>query len=61
MKMAPVKWILVVSGGMIAGLTYFADFIKGRAELNLGPKSYTVITVGILLVIIGFVFFSKKK
>ncbi len=55
------KWILVVLGSVVIVVTYLSDLLRGGREISLGPRSYTVITLGILLIIIGIVFFGKKK
>ncbi len=59
MKIA--RWILIIFGSIVVAATYLLDLLKGGREILLGPRSYTVITFGILLVIIGIVFFSKEK
>ena len=59
MKIA--RWILIGLGSVIIAITYLLDLFKGSSEISLGPRSYTVITFGILLVIIGIVFFGKNK
>ncbi len=55
------RWILIVLGGVVIVVTYLSDLLRGGREISLGPRSYTVITFGILLIIIGIVFFEKKK
>ena len=55
------RWILIITGSIIVICTYGLDFIKGAEEITLGPKVYTLITFGLLLVLIGIIFFNKKK
>jgi len=57
MKLA--GWVLIVTGTLIVIATYGLDIIRGSEEITLGPRSYTVITFGIVLAIIGIVFFKK--
>ena len=59
--MKAVRWILIMLGSLIIAMIYLLDLIRGGSEISLGPRSYTVITFGMLLVIIGIVFFGSKK
>lgn len=55
------RWILIVLGSVIIAFTFLSDLLRGGREISLGPRSYTIITLGILLIIVGIVFFEKKK
>ncbi len=52
---------MVVLGSVVVVVTYSLDLLRGGSEISLGPRSYTVITFGILLIIVGIVFCGKKK
>lgn len=54
------KLVLVISGIFVVVFSYFFDLIVGREEIILGPKSYTAIAVGVLLIIIGLALPRKK-
>ena len=56
-----IKWTLIFLGSVISAGTYFSDPIIRHKAIELRPKSYTVLTFGILLIIIGVVFFDNKK
>lgn len=50
----------VIAGIIVIVFTCFYDLIAGKGIIVLGPKSYTMLVIGTLLIIIGAVFFRKK-
>jgi len=59
--MKTTKWTLIFLGSVISAVTCFSDPIIRHKAIEFGPKSYTILTFGIFLIIIGVVFFDNKK
>jgi hypothetical protein len=59
MKKSALGWLLLIIGliGITAALVH--DFISGQPALTLGPKSYTVLVVSIILALVGVVSLAK--
>ncbi|MBA7654555.1 hypothetical protein ES703_62435 [subsurface metagenome] len=52
---------LLIVGVVIVILTYFYDLIVGKGEIILGPKSYSAMGLGAILIITGLVLMKRKK
>jgi len=51
----------IIVGALVIILALFSDLIVGKGTIILGPKSYTLIVLGILFILGGAVFFKNKE
>ena len=59
MKKSALGWLLLIIGlvGITAALVH--DYISGQPAITLGPKSYTILVVSIILALVGIVSLVK--
>lgn len=51
---------LLLPGIVIILVAYFFDLITGKGEIILGPKSYTALVMGTVMVLVGLLRLRKK-
>ncbi len=53
------KWLIGLGIAIIV-LTSLSDIIMGKGQIIFGPKSYSALAAGIILVVVGMTFRKKK-